>query len=185
MNLDCIIVDLEATCWVGGTRTDRQEVIEIGAVRVQAPHFQPEKTFVRFVRPLREPELSEFCTQLTGIQQADVEAVEPFPTVWAEFLEWAGSEPYRFASWGAYDLKQLTIECQRHGLPLPASFANHLNLKNAFAAAHNIRPCGMERALSLCGLPLAGSHHRALDDALNIAKLAALVLPLLDPATSE
>lgn len=185
MSMDCLIVDLEATCWLDGTKPGRQEVIEIGAVRVRAPHFQPDETFARFVRPTREPELIDFCTELTGIQQSDVDTADPFPTGWAEFLDWAGPDPYRLASWGAYDLKQLTIECQRLGLPLPASFANHLNLKNAFAAAHNTRPSGMARALSLCGLPLTGSHHRALDDALNIAKLASLVHGLSPEAGDE
>ena len=74
--MDFLIVDLEATCWLDGTTPGRQEVIEIGAVRVRAPHFQPEETFARFVRPLREPELSDFCTHLTGIQQVAVNTAD-------------------------------------------------------------------------------------------------------------
>ena len=35
----------------------------------------------------------------------------------------------------------------------------------------------MERALARIGLPLEGTHHRGIDDARNIARLAALMLP--------
>jgi inhibitor of KinA sporulation pathway (predicted exonuclease) len=37
----------------------------------------------------------------------------------------------------------------------------------------------MARALKIAGLPLEGTHHRAIDDVRNIAKLAMLVLPKL------
>jgi inhibitor of KinA sporulation pathway (predicted exonuclease) len=174
-----IIVDLEATCWEDGTTPGRQEIIEIGAVRTRAPDFQPEDTFERFVRPTREPVLSDFCIGLTGIRPEDVTGAAPFPQVFPEFLEWIGAEPFRLASWGAYDLKQFVVELERHKLPLPAGFSRHLNLKASFAALKGVRPCGMARALAICGLPLEGRHHRALDDARNITRLAALILPVL------
>ncbi len=48
----------------------------------------------------------------------------------------------------------------------------HLNLKNVFSAAQGRRTrYGMAKALHLCGLDLVGAHHRALDDAKNIARL--------------
>lgn len=42
-----------------------------------------------------------------------------------------------------------------------------------------VKSCGMARALEIAGLPLEGTHHRGADDARNIARLAALVLPRL------
>lgn len=88
--MDYIIVDLEATCWEGGTTPERQEIIEIGAVRVCEQHFQPEDTFERFVRPMLEPELSGFCTWLAGIRQDDVAGAATLPEVLPEFIHWAG-----------------------------------------------------------------------------------------------
>ena len=37
-------------------------------------------------------------------------------------------------------------------------------------------------ALAKAGLPLIGTHHRGIDDARNIARLAGLVLPQLEGA---
>jgi inhibitor of KinA sporulation pathway (predicted exonuclease) len=46
-----------------------------------------------------------------------------------------------------------------------------------FAQWKGIRPCGMKRALELMGIPLDGQHHRGVDDARNIAKIARVMLP--------
>jgi inhibitor of KinA sporulation pathway (predicted exonuclease) len=40
-----------------------------------------------------------------------------------------------------------------------------------FADFIGSRPMGMERALSYCNIPLAGTHHRGADDAYNIARV--------------
>ena len=58
----------------------------------------------------------------------------------------------------------------------PLAGIAHRNLKREFAKARRIREVGMSRALTIAGLALEGSHHRALDDALNIARLVP-VLP--------
>src|SRR5690606_10631645 len=89
-------------------------------------------------------------------------------------------EPFILCSWGAYDLAQFQVDCHRHGLELPASFTRHVNLKKQYARLRGIRPCGMARALAPAGLKLEGTHHRGIDDARNIARLAALVLPRLE-----
>ena len=44
--------------------------------------------FRTFVRPVRHPTLSPFCTELTGITQADVDAAPAFPAVVARFHDW-------------------------------------------------------------------------------------------------
>lgn len=176
-----IIVDLEATCWKKRRDIRQMEIIEIGAVRLchgtedKSDNMQDE--FSSFVRPVAEPVLSEFCKELTSIRQADVDAADDFKTVFIRFLEWIGPDPYVLCSWGAYDLKQIEVDCRRHGIPLPEGFHNHYNLKEIFASQRSIRPCGMRRALRILDIPHEGTHHRALSDARNIAKIAMHVLP--------
>jgi 3'-5' exoribonuclease 1 len=174
-----IVVDLEATCWPTGTYPARQEIIEIGAVRLQPPLFQPSDQFSRFVRPVAEPILSDFCCELTHIRQQDIDQADEFPVVLREFVDWIGSQAMIWCSWGAYDLKQLRVDCQRHHLTLPAMFEQHLNIKQAFARLKQIRPGGMKAALAIEGLALIGQHHRAIDDARNIARIAQSILPQL------
>jgi inhibitor of KinA sporulation pathway (predicted exonuclease) len=175
-----VIVDLEATCWEKGTSPSRMEIVEIGAVLLPSSNGQPTQEFARFVRPVIEPVLSPFCTRLTTIRQQDVEDAEDFSQVFPAFLEWIGTEPCRFGSWGAYDRNQFRADCERHHLPFPPLLEQHINLKQAFAAWKHIKPCGMKAALAMLNLPLEGQHHRGIDDARNIARIARLLLPLLE-----
>ena len=168
-----IVFDLEATCWEKGTRPDRMETIEIGAVRIGAPAWTPTAEFSRFVRPTAEPVLSDFCTSLTGIAQGDVDAADEFPAVFHDFLGWCGDGDPVLCSWGAYDPRQFRIDCARHGMDYPCQLEAHVNLKKEFASHMGIKPCGMKRALSLIGTPLVGQHHRGIDDARNIAQILA------------
>ncbi len=172
-----VIVDLEATCWETGTAPARMEIIEIGAVMLPGFGPEPGQEFARFVKPIAEPILSAFCTQLTGIRQQDVDQTQYFYQVFPEFISWIGVEPFTLCSWGAYDLNQFRIDCQRHHLPFPSSFERHINLKKAFATWKGIKPCGMKAALGILKIPLEGQHHRGIDDARNIAKIARLLLP--------
>ncbi len=174
-----VVLDLEATCWdardpILATRQRAEtEVVEIGAVRLLGD--VPSAPFQSFVRPTRHPRLSAFCTELTGITQADVDAAGPFPAAWAAFLAFCGGdEGLVVASWGAFDDGLLRRECRRHRLPPPRW--THLNLKAKFAARRERMSLGL--ALASLGLPFAGRAHRALDDAQNGARvLAWLRLP--------
>lgn len=175
-----VIVDLEATCWEKGNDPDRMEIIEIGAVWLESASGPVRKEFASFVKPVATPQLSKFCTQLTSIRQEDVDSAEPFWEVFPRFLAWIGDEPFRLCSWGAYDLKQFRKDCERHKFPLPVSFENHINLKQEFARLKGVKPMGMKGALALMEIPLEGTHHRGIDDARNIGKIAQIILPKIE-----
>lgn len=173
-----IIIDLEATCWKHGTRPSRMEIIEVGAVCLQDGVIIDE--FARFVKPIEQPKLSDFCVELTTIQQKDVDDAEHFYSVFNELLDWIGSEPFTWCSWGAYDYSQFKIDCHRHGIEFPTSFEQHINIKQQFSAVKGVKKCGMKRALQILEIPLEGQHHRGIDDARNIAKIAMTILPLVE-----
>lgn len=175
-----VIVDLEATCWEGVRGSPKMEIIEIGAVRLASSGGPVDDEFSGFVRPVVEPKLSEFCTRLTSIRQADVDGAGYFWEVFPRFVEWIGDEPFVLCSWGGYDLNQFRQDCQRHRLPLPPAFERHLNLKKEFARLRDVKVCGMAKALEIADIPLEGTHHRAADDARNIAKLAMWILPQME-----
>lgn len=168
-----LIVDLEATCCNDDSFPSHEmEIIEIGAVAVDAVTGEPESEFQAFVRPVRHPRLTDFCTTLTGITQADVDAADPFPVVIAAFRSWlADVTDYDFCSWGDYDRVQFEQDCRYHRVPYP--FAGpHRNLKREFSAMlGTTKRFGMKGALEKLGLPLTGSHHRGIDDARNIARI--------------
>lgn len=172
-----IVVDLEATCWETGQTPERMEIIEIGAVSLPSSSQPPNSEFQSFVRPVAEPHLSDFCKKLTTIDQASVDGADSFPDVFRRFVSWIGDSPITLCSWGAYDLEQLRTDCRRHGLEFPNLLKTHINLKAEYSSLFKTRRCGMAAALKQQKLSIIGTHHRGIDDARNIARLANIILP--------
>jgi inhibitor of KinA sporulation pathway (predicted exonuclease) len=88
-----IIYDLEATCWEHPPPGFVQEIIEIGAFRINA-FGEVRGRFNRFVKPVVHPTLSPFCKDLTSIRQEDVNRARKFPEVIEEFMEWLLQEKH-------------------------------------------------------------------------------------------
>ncbi|MER7761574.1 3'-5' exonuclease [Streptomyces sp. NPDC097619] len=169
------VVDVEATCWPGSPPPGAvSEIIEIGLTVVDLRRGERVGRHRVLVRPQRSA-VSAFCTELTGLTQAEVDSglgfAEACRLLAAEHA--AGARPW--ASWGDYDRLQFTRQCRATGTPYP--FGRwHTNAKAVFTEAHGLRKRpGMAGALTFAGLPLEGRHHRGEDDAWNIA---ALVLHL-------
>lgn len=173
-----LIVDLEATCWLNNRDNTKMETIEIGALMLPESLELPAPEYQRFVRPFTHPILSDFCTQLTTITQVEVDSANYFNVVFPEFVEWIGAEPFTFCSWGDYDYKQLKLDASRWNVDFPAAFDQRLNLKRVFKQIHHQR-IGMADALKFLNIPLEGTHHRGIDDARNIARIAQYLLPQL------
>jgi inhibitor of KinA sporulation pathway (predicted exonuclease) len=172
-----LVVDLEATCDdQGGVPRGEMEIIEIGAVLTDTRQgFAVLDEFDALVRPVRHPRLTAFCSRLTGITQAQVEAARSLPEVLEELRGWlARRTQLAWGSWGEYDRTQWARDLAQHRVedPLPAL---HLNLKRLFAAAtRSFRNLGLGRALARAGLEFQGTPHRGIDDARNIARLLPL-----------
>jgi 3'-5' exoribonuclease 1 len=170
-----IIVDFEATCSdQGHVPREEMEIIEVGAVALwgNGPNIRGE--FQSFVRPIRHPNLTEFCKRLTSISQRKVDSAEPFSVVLERFASWIDVfDAPTFCSWGDYDKYQLQQDCSFHSVPYPFGQV-HVNIKTRFAENFNLRkPCGLEEALRRVGLPFEGTPHRGIDDARNMANLSA------------
>ena len=168
-----LVIDFEATCceWRTVPR-DQMEIIEFGAVMVEAEGFHVVDEFQSFVRPVRHPSLTTLCTELTSIQQQEVDSAPLFQDVIASFKTWLYRyRAFVFCSWGDYDRKQLQQDCDFHKVPNPIS-APHLNLKRLMAERQQLsRKPGLGEAVRLAGLEFTGTHHRGIDDARNIARL--------------
>ena len=176
-----IIVDLEATCCDKGTVTrDQMEIIEIGAVALDGlgPNITDE--YQSFIRPVRNPELTSFCMNLTSISQENVNSSCGFGEVLAEFGGWLDLfENPIFCSWGAYDKNQLKQDCTFHGADFPFS-EEHINIKQKFADNMGLkRGLGLGKALKKVRIEFEGTAHRGIDDARNIAKLSKYIFTTL------
>ncbi|KAG5477731.1 hypothetical protein LSCM1_05029 [Leishmania martiniquensis] len=186
-----VVLDFEATC-EAGRRIAYPEVIEFPMILVDACTATPVAEFQRYVRPLRNPTLSRFCTELTGITQDMVSDRDPFHVVYLEALKFLaaaglGDAPpmrsYCVVTCGDWDLKtmlpaQMSLSGQ---LETPRSFQRWCNLKECMwqlgfsdggvcpGAAPPRGPSGIPDMLRMLGLQLQGRHHSGIDDCRNIA----------------
>ena len=172
------VVDLECMCsdTHSGDETVQRadmETIEIGAVMLRGEDFAPVDHFERFARPIVHRHLTDFCTELTSITQADVDTADTFPVVFRAFLGWLTDwQAGQWGSWGNFDLYQLQLDCRRHGIgdqlaELPA----HVNIKAWWAKQMGRKRVGLGRAVQTAGLTWQGRAHRGIDDARMIAQL--------------
>lgn len=180
-----LVVDLEATCWEDQTTPagDAQsihnmEIIEVGgALATRKGNLVDARSFL--VRPTRNPVLSDFCTELTGITQSMVDEAPAFPEAIEAMNAWLGDLPDGFiwCSWGNYDRLHLEAQSLLDGAQ-PAILARpHLNLKRIWRrTTGQKRKNGFAHALAFHGLVFEGHHHRGVDDAQNMAR----VLPYMD-----
>ena len=169
--MNYIILDLEATCWRDRSVKHQSEIIEIGAVKINE-RKEVVGEFNAFVQPKLHPELSEFCTELTTIEQADVENADDFKTVITNFWNWIDlDQKYLLCSWGFYDRSQFTKDCELHQMSTDW-LKHHISLKHQYGTINKLkRPIGMGGALNRENIELEGTHHRGIDDAKNIAKI--------------
>ncbi len=169
--MNYIILDLEATCWKDRSIQKQNEIIEIGAVKIN-DKGEPQDEFCEFIKPKLNPVLSDFCKELTTITQEEIDIADPYENVIERFKNWIDvEEPYVLCSWGFYDKKQFQKDCELHNLSIDW-LENHISLKHQYAKIKNLRkPIGMGGALKKEKLTLEGTHHRGIDDARNIAKI--------------
>jgi inhibitor of KinA sporulation pathway (predicted exonuclease) len=183
-----VVLDLEATCDEPSFDREQMEIIEIGACYVDAAGTVLSE-FQTFIKPVVHPVLSAFCTKLTTITQAQVEAAPEFKAAIAAFEAWIAQcsssfgTPDLWGSWGDYDRKQFERNARLLGQAQPAFLEAipHVNLKARYAATQGvkIRRLGLGTVLrEYEHMAFEGTPHRGIDDARNIAKLAMIALGL-------
>lgn len=171
-----LVIDLEATCDDrGAVPKHEMETVEIGTVLVGRESLEVVGEFQTFVRPRRHPVLTEFCTKLTTIRQADVQDAPFFPEAIGRLTKFVGARRALFCCWGDYDASQLAQDADHHGIDV--RLGSHLNLKREFSkAARATKKFGTRGALERVGLTFEGTAHRGIDDARNIARLLPWIL---------
>jgi 3'-5' exoribonuclease 1 len=173
-----VVIDVEATCWKKGVFSRTKETIEIGAVRLLLDRVEAKwPEFQTFVRPRRFPRLASFCRELTGITQENVDAAPAFPEALAQFLEWSQPlEQIVLATWSRYDMWQLDLDLEAHGLPkLTIPFLDVKKLATRVVGGKSFE----ETARVLDPRGASEPRHRALADARRTARI---LYRLLRPA---
>ncbi|KAF0896344.1 hypothetical protein E2562_021879 [Oryza meyeriana var. granulata] len=152
---------------------------------------QQAEAFRAYVRPAHHPTLTDYCRELTGIEQADVDAgvelcealraheswLEPrgVKNAAATAMAGGGGSGFAVVTWGDWDCRtMLEGECRFKGIDdKPDYFDRWINLKVPFeqvfvgGGAGHTRRLGLEEAVRTAGLAFEGRPHSGLDDARN------------------
>uniref|UniRef100_A0A8C0G015 ERI1 exoribonuclease 2 n=1 Tax=Chelonoidis abingdonii TaxID=106734 RepID=A0A8C0G015_CHEAB len=189
-----IIIDFESTCWKDGKRHYSQEIIEFPAVLLNTSTGEIESEFHVYVQPQEHPILSEFCTELTGIKQNQVDEGVPLNICLSQFSKWiqkiqkekkiifnsdvsshsvSEAKSSAFVTWSDWDLGVcLQYECKRKQLRKPDILNSWIDLRATYKLFYTRKPKGLNGALQDLGIEFAGREHSGLDDSRNTACLA-------------
>ena len=165
-----IVIDIESTCWDGGMppRGQANDIIEVGICPLEVSSGRRLEKRSILVKPERSS-VSPFCTELTTLTQAQVDAGVAFKDACKILENEYHSSERLWASFGDYDRRQFEKQCRDEGVRYPFG-PSHLNAKTLFAVARGLpSEVGLPQAMALLGLKLEGTHHRGHDDAWNIA----------------
>ena len=171
-----VVIDIESTCWEKDIPVGQNnEIIEVGICVVDIYSGNRERKESILVKP-KHSEVSKFCTQLTTLTQEQVDKGTSFKKMCLYLENTYLTRSRVWASYGDYDRKQFLEQCPLNFTPYPFG-STHINIKNLFAIFHTLpKEVGMSRALQILKLPLEGTHHRAMDDAWNIAMILSKLL---------
>lgn len=82
------------------------EIIEIGAVKVDADTLEVVSTFSEMIKPQVYLEMNEIIHEILHVEIGDLEKKDTFDNVVKRFFDWCGSN-YVFCTWGNMDLTEL------------------------------------------------------------------------------
>lgn len=170
------VIDVEATCWDDARASfsrapedQRQEIIEIGLAVVSMTDHDVTNTHQIYVHNT-DSYISEFCTELTGITQADLHTHgTSFKRACQTLRDMYNSRACPFVSWGDFDRRQFKRDCEAKDVAYP--FDRHVNLKTVEAIDARRSEQPLQTALDKRGLDFEGRPHAAEDDAYNTARL--------------
>lgn len=173
-----LVLDFEATC--DKPQIHPQEIIEFPILKLNGRTMEIESTFHTYVQPVVHPQLTPFCTELTGIIQEMVDGQPALNQVLERVDEWMGKEGLLdpsvksiFVTCGDWDLKlMLPGQCEYLGLQVADYFKQWINLKKAYSFAIGTWPknglLDMNKGMSLQHI---GRPHSGIDDCRNIANI--------------
>ncbi len=172
---EVVVYDTEYTAWEGSQERgwtgpgEYREIVQIGAVKVRTDDFQVLDEFLLFVKPVKNPALSEYFMQLTGITQAKVdEKGISLALAIQKFAVWGGEGPY--LAYGR-DAERLEDNAKFLGISFPFQKSQLVNVREVFKA------CGVpaddymsSTILRAFGREPILAAHNGLDDAKNVVE---------------
>lgn len=185
------VLDLEWTAWEGSRARrwsgpgEHREIVQVGCVRLDTRQGLAEiGHFEVLVRPRINPQLSDYFVNLTGLDQARIDAEGlDFAAALAALRSFVGDDVATVYSYGA-DGGVIGENCRLYGLdnPFPPKLFASVGPFLAESLGRAEGTFSSADLPRLLGFPSSGVAHTALSDARAIAE-ALRRLTLARPAT--
>ena len=175
-----VIFDLEFTSWPGSLErnwslaNECKDIIQMGAVKIETiGNLKEVSCFELLVKPIKNPTLSEYIKNFTGITQEKIEKDGVlFPLALSHFIKFIGEKPIDIMSNGG-DEKVIEENCRIHDITFPSILKKSTDLKFYFSENLNMSQKHYTSAMlpELFGLSNHEKQHDALGDARSIAQV--------------
>ncbi len=170
-----IVFDLELTAWEGSLESnwsrpgEFREIVQIGAVRLGSD-LSETAAFSQYVRPTRNPILSAYFIDLTGIDQKMIDRLgvdlASALDLFARFID-----DSRSVVSNGPDGDVLLENCRLNNLTCPVSVSLFKNIRSDISGALSVSDDKADsyRLPSIAGLTIQARAHDALNDARCVA----------------
>jgi len=177
-----VVFDTEYTSWEGAQArkwsgpNEYREIVQIGAVRVDAStsDFKEVDSLLLYVKPVKNPTLSEYFIDLTGITQETVDTKGMTLTeVVQKLYTWsAGDTCY---SWGL-DGKDIENNCNLIAIEFPFEEDRFKDARETFSARGiEVNNYMSSTIVEAFGVKNTGRGHDGLEDARTIVEALKLL----------
>lgn len=181
------VLDFEANCQEDG-KPNINEIIEFPCILYKLTDENKLielGKFESFVKPTFYPILTPFCTNLTTITQQDVDNADIFPNVFNNVKRWLHEmsemenvffniNNFIIVTCGNWDIMtMLPKDLEKWGLRNEKKiWKRWFNIKYGYDAVYNVKKrMSMPDMLNNINLELIGTHHRGIDDCINIGNI--------------
>ncbi|KAJ3326986.1 3'-5' exoribonuclease 1 [Blyttiomyces sp. JEL0837] len=180
------VFDVEATCIPRSISAKSKdypnEIIEFTVILINGRTQKIISEFQSYVKPNINPILSTYCTELTGIQQSQVENAPKFPTVLKSFIAWLESQTglkqnqfqhkVKFITDGPWDLRDfVTKQCIFSGISKPNFMKSFVDLRKLFVWFYGKGRTNLAGMLGELEMVFEGREHCGMDDTRNITRI--------------
>lgn len=171
---EIVIFDLEFTAWQGSMEHrwlrpgEHREVVQIGAVKLDAVTFEETAEFNVLAKPRLNPVLSSYFEKLTGVTNRALEAEGvDFAEAYRSFVDFTEGMP--IIAFGRDDLV-LIDNLKLYGLRTAPPLPHYCNIV-PWLIEQGIDPRGLHACdiAQSAGATFEGRRHDALDDARSVA----------------
>jgi 3'-5' exoribonuclease 1 len=173
-----LVLDFEATCEPVNPPDYVHEIIEFPVLLFNLKTLTVEDRFHSYCRPFLNPNLTDFCKNLTGIRQDQVDGAPYFTEVFRNFTEWldtrdlANKLRFSLVTDCPWDIKEcLFPQCVLSQVQFPHYATKWIDVRKLFGSFYRTKSGNLSSMLEKIGLKFEGREHCGLHDSLNIARV--------------